>query len=442
MPAIQENIKDLMDAGPMPFYKGRRGGYIASDNGTVMKAASINAPIGHIICFANQPEHICAEVVGYDNGYSVVAPLHISAPLKPGSVAVYKDFDQKISVDKHIHGQIIDGLGRPFMSPPREITDSFIPIDPHRIDVPPKAVIRDRMETGVRTIDALMPLGRGQRMGLMAGSGVGKSSLLGMITRQAKADIIIIALVGERGREIIEFIENKISPLSREKTLIVAAPADQPPAHKIRAALLAHALALYHAKKGKNILLIMDSITRIAHAQREIGISVGEPAIARGYPPSTFSLLAKLIETGGVYRKGGSVTSLYTILVDGDDPDDPILDSCRSLLDGHIILSRNLAEQGHYPAIDVAKSLSRVMDHITTSDHIAAAREFRRIWHKMAEISELRSVGLYQAGLDAESDLIMDNQKDFIQFLMQDEFTAIPSVDSVQSLHRLIGNMS
>ena len=440
MTSLHEYISAALNEHAVPDYKGTQCGYIISDNGTVMRACGIQAPIGHTVTTVGDPETVCAEVVGFGEGCTILAPLKSGISLKPGSAIIYREFAQRLSVDSETRGQIIDGLARPLSGRSEPHARYNTTIDPTIIMAQTKISIEKPMTTGIRTIDALMPLGQGQRMGLMSGSGVGKSSLLGMMARQAHADVIIVALIGERGREIADFIEHKLPEENRHKSLIIAAPADQTPAHKIRAAFLAHSLALHHAQKKKRVFLIMDSLTRVAHASREIGISVGEPAIARGYPPSTFSMLAKLIEAGGAFSGGGSITSLYTVLVDGDDPDDPILDSARSLLDGHIILNRSLAEQGHYPAIDIARSLSRIMDDICSKSQISAARKFRSKYYKMNEVAELRSVGLYQAGNDNEADMALAAKNDFINFLQQEEFCYESYETSLQKLYALSGD--
>jgi flagellum-specific ATP synthase len=299
--------------------------------------------------------------------------------------------------------------------------------------------IREPLDVGVRTINALFSVGQGQRMGLFAGSGVGKSVLLGMMTKFTNADVIVVGLIGERGREVKEFIENILGKAGMARAVVVAAPADDTPVVRLHGAALATSIAEYFRDQGKNVLLLMDSLTRYAQAQREVALAIGEPPATKGYPPSVFGLLPQLVERAGNGNTGGgSITAFYTVLTEGDDQQDPIADAARAILDGHIVLSRQLAEAGHYPAIDPEASISRAMTEITSKDHQTAARRFRYIYSTYQQHRDLISVGAYQEGSDPDVDLAQRMMPQINKFLQQDMNEPVKLASSVQQLNQLV----
>jgi len=289
---------------------------------------------------------------------------------------------------------------------------------------------------GIRAINSLLSVGRGQRLGLFAGSGVGKSVLLGMMTRYTNADVVVVGLIGERGREVKEFVDNILGEEGLERSVVVAVPADQPPLRRMHGAMLATSIAEYFRDQGKQVLLLMDSLTRFAQAQREIGLAINEPPATKGYPPSVFAKLPQLVERAGNGDKGGgSITAFYTVLAEGDDHNDPIADAARAILDGHVVLSRRIAETGQYPAIDIEASVSRAMNEITTREHRLAAREFKQLYSLYQQNRDLISVGAYEPGSDENIDLAIQAMPMLQEFLRQDMHIC---VDLEQSLSELI----
>jgi flagellum-specific ATP synthase len=298
--------------------------------------------------------------------------------------------------------------------------------------------INQVLDVGVKAINGLLTLGRGQRIGLVAGSGVGKSVLLGMITRFTKADVVVIGLIGERGREVQAFINEVLGPEGRAKSVVVASPANMSPVSRLKATHLTHVIAEYFRDQGKNVLMLMDSLTRVAHAQREIGLAIGEPPTAKGYPPSVFALLPNLIERTGVGRHGyGSITAIYTVLAEGDDAQDPIVDIARASLDGQVMLSRDLADAAHYPAIDLNGSISRVMQNLLSADELKQANRLRRLWSLYQQNRDLISVGAYEAGSNADIDLAILMRGRLEDFLRQDMHAGVDSLTT----RRMIGEL-
>jgi flagellum-specific ATP synthase len=280
--------------------------------------------------------------------------------------------------------------------------------------------VESPLDVGVRAINGLLTIGKGQRVGLMAGSGVGKSVLLGMITRYTQAEVVVVGLIGERGREVKEFIENSLQAEGLAKSVIVAAPADESPLMRIKATELCHTIASYYRDKGKDVLLLVDSLTRYAMAQREIALSLGEPPATKGYPPSAFSMIPRLVESAGNSESTGSMTAIYTVLAEGDDQQDPIVDCARAVLDGHIVLSRHLAEAGHYPAIDIGQSISRCMSQVTAREHQLAARTVKQLYAEYQNIKPLIPLGGYVAGADALADKAVRLSPAIVGFLQQE----------------------
>ncbi|MFN3792502.1 flagellar protein export ATPase FliI [Massilia sp.] len=355
---------------------------------------------------------------------SRVFPVESARP-KPGSVQHPRrrpsDRARHLPVGMQLLGRVVDGAGRPLDGKGPLGTDEVGPLNARPINPLDRAPISETLDVGVRAINAMLTVGRGQRLGLFAGTGVGKSVLLGMIARYTTADVIVVGLIGERGREVKEFIEQILGPEGRARSAVVAAPADSPPLMRLQGAAYATAIAEHFREQGKNVLLIMDSLTRYAMAQREIALAIGEPPATKGYPPSVFAKLPVLVErAGNGVEGGGSITAFYTVLSEGDDQQDPIADAARGILDGHIVLNRHLAEAGHYPAIDIEQSISRAMHSITSHEHQLAARKLKQLYSRYQRSRDLISVGAYAAGSDPVLDQAIAKHEQIEQFLCQE----------------------
>jgi flagellum-specific ATP synthase len=324
-------------------------------------------------------------------------------------------------VGEALLGRVVDGAGHPLDGKGPLRASDTVPLTGRAINPLARRPIREPLDVGVRSINALLTVGRGQRMGLFAGSGVGKSVLLGMMTRFTTADVIVVGLIGERGREVKEFIENILGPEGLRRAAVVAVPADYPPLMRMHGAMLATSIAEYFRDQGKNVLLLMDSLTRFAQAQREIALAIGEPPATKGYPPSVFAKLPALVERAGTGDVGGgSITAFYTVLVEGDDHSDPIADAARAILDGHVVLSRRLAESGHFPAVDIEASISRAFTEITDKVQQQAVRRFRQLYSAYESNRDLISVGAYPKGTDAQIDEAIAYHPRLARFLQQD----------------------
>jgi flagellum-specific ATP synthase len=343
----------------------------------------------------------------------------------------------QVDVSEALLGRILDGLGNPIDELPKPIPDKKYPAN----NDPPNPLFRDRitepMPLGIKAIDTLITCGQGQRVGIFAGSGVGKSTLLGMIAKYTKADVNVIALVGERGREVREFIENDLGEEGLKRSVVVVATSDKPALVRVKAALIATSIAEYFRDHGKNVILMMDSVTRFSMAQREIGLAIGEPPVTRGYTPSVFAILPRLLERAG-NSAVGSITGLYTVLVDGDDFNEPISDAVRGILDGHIMLSRKLASLGHYPAIDVLDSISRVMPNIVDEEHLLAAMRFKEILATYRNSEDLINIGAYAKGTNPHIDLAISKIDPFNEFLKQRTHESSSYDQSLAKLRGLI----
>jgi len=382
----------------------RRHGRVRDLIGLIVEATGLEAEVGevcHISAGRRRPP-VPAEVVGFRRGHTLLMPLGDMNGIAPGRTVTATGDAMKVPVGDELLGRVVDGLGRPIDGMPDA---SNAPLR-STVGAPPDPLSRpritDRVTLGVRAIDGLIPCGRGQRLGIFAGSGVGKSSLLGMIARSASADVNVIALVGERGREVREFVERDLGP-ALERSVVVVATSDQPALVRIKAAFAATAIAEHFRDQGADVMFMMDSVTRVAMAQREVGLAVGEPPATRGYTPSVFALLPQLLERSGT-SPSGAITALYTVLVDGDDMNEPIADAARSILDGHVVLSRHLAHAGHYPAIDVLQSVSRLTSEIAPRDIQDAGMNLRRLMAAHREKEDLIAIGAYQPGADPAVD--------------------------------------
>ena len=378
-----------------------------------------------------------AEVVGFRGDRVMLMPFGEMQGISTGDRILFEPRPVQVPVGPLVLGRVLDGLGRPIDGKGPIPFAEHYPLNGNI----PSPLERDRisepMDLGIRSMNALLTCGVGQKLGIFAGSGVGKSVLLGMISRHASADVNVIALIGERGREVKEFIERELGQDGLQRSIVIAATSDQPPLVRLRGALIATAIAEYFRDRGKHVLLMMDSVTRLAHAQREIGLAVGEPPTAKGYPPSVFNLLPKVLERVGPAH-GGSITGLYTVLVDGDDMTDPIADAVRAILDGHILLSRSLAIQGHFPAIDVLGSISRVMSDVVSAEHQIAARSLLEIMTIYQNSEELINLGAYQPGTNFKLDVAIAMREPIRQFLMQQRDQHHGLLESVPMLHQLL----
>ncbi|MGB1271851.1 MAG: FliI/YscN family ATPase, partial [Endozoicomonas sp.] len=344
--------------------------------------------------------------------------------------------NHQLTVGRELLGRVVDALGNPLDDRSLSLSDtaSFSPPPMNPLQ---RTAVDQPLMVGVRAIDGLLTLGQGQRVGLFAGSGVGKSTLLGMMTRNTQADVTVVGLIGERSREVREFVDHTLGAEGLSRAVVVAAPGDESPIRRIRAALYCHRIAEYFRDQGKSVLLLMDSLSRFAQAQREVALAAGESPASRGYPPSVFSKIPLLLERAGPGVGKGSITAVYTVLADGDDMKDPVVDSARSILDGHIVLSRELAERGHYPAIDLEQSLSRVMPQVTSQRHQCSALQFRRYHARYNEFRELLAIGAYQEGADRELDRAIEQRPMMEQFLQQSRFEQVDSLHSIQQLESL-----
>ena len=417
-------------------------GKVLSYNGQVIEATPLPGIIGSLCSiFARTNEEFQGELVGVGENKVDILPYESNLDIRVGDKVFLTETQQKVGVGDALLGRVIDGLGNPLDSLGKlKLLDS-ISLNGKRINPFERKAISEVLDVGIRNINALLTLGRGQRVGIVAGSGVGKSVLLSMITKSTDADVVVVALIGERGRELASFTKEILSSHSRDKVVIVAVPADRSPLLRIQGAKRATTIAEYYREKGKNVLLITDSLTRVAHAQRELGLALGEQPTSRGYPPSVISLIPNLIERTGTSTDGsGSITSIYTILADGDDTTtDPVVDTARAILDGHIVLSRDLAQQGIYPAIDVNQSISRLMNNIVSQPQQKNAQTLRKYLSKYNENKDLVLMGGYVQGQDPDLDQALALWPEILKFLHQDENEVCDFETSHYQLSKLLG---
>jgi flagellum-specific ATP synthase len=396
-----------------PLVRGRVG----EVRGLSVSVYGVSARVGDLVLIGDD-RPMPAEVVAVQDDVATCLPLGTMVGVGAGDPVTATGRPMTVRVGEALLGRVLDGLGRPLDGRP-------LPRGMARLSVeaaPPDALTRRRVDTplplGVRAIDTLIPVGRGQRLGIFAGSGVGKSTLLSMITRGTAADVTVVALIGERGREVREFLEDDLGPEGLRNAVVVVATSDQPPMVRLRAAFRATRIAEWFRDTGRDVLLLMDSVTRVATAQREVGLSAGEPPTTRGYPPSVFALLPQLLERAGAGQRG-SITGLYTVLVEGDDHNEPVADSARSILDGHISLDRRLANAGHFPSIDVLGSVSRVAGAVTTPEQAELARATRRLLAARRDVKELVEIGAYVSGTNAPADRALEVWPRLEAFLQQ-----------------------
>lgn len=437
----------------------RPTGHLTRINGLVMEASGLKLPLGST-CLIHPPGSgtVEAEVVGFAGEKLYLMPSDDVYGLAPGSRVIPLDspnppprigeapLRHRRAIDRakqgpvgdELLGRVLDGVGRPLDNKGPLRTRQSRSFQSRPINPMSRAAIEQPLDVGIRAINALLTVGRGQRMGLFAGSGVGKSVLLGMMARYTEAEVIVVGLIGERGREVKEFIEHILGDEGMRRAVVVAAPADTGPLMRLQGAAYATTIAEYFRDQGKQVLLIMDSLTRYAMAQREIALAIGEPPATRGYPPSVFARLPQLVERAGNGPEGGgSITAFYTVLAEGDDQQDPIADSARAILDGHIVLSRTLAEAGHYPAIDIEQSISRAMVNLIEQSHLEQIRKFKVLFSRYQRSRDLISVGAYAPGSDPVLDQAINLYPRMEAFLQQQLTEKSAYTDSIQTLHAL-----
>jgi flagellum-specific ATP synthase len=451
---------DACAGAPQPL---ENQGKLVRVAGLVLEAAGLRLPVGAVCEIHSEMRleatPVLAEVVGFagDRAYlmptaevhglasgALVVPRHlpINAPLLGRPNHPWRrseDRTRHLPIGSGLLGRVVNAQGEPLdrRGPLNHVRSE--PLVRRPINAMERDPVRLPLDTGVRAINAMLTVGRGQRIGLFAGSGVGKSVLLGMMARYTQADVIVVGLIGERGREVKEFIEDILGEDGLARSVVVAAPADAPPLTRMQGAAYATAVAEHFRDQGLHVLLLMDSLTRYAMAQREIALAIGEPPATKGYPPSCFAKLPQLVERSGNGLNGhGSITAFYTVLSEGDDQQDPIADAARAILDGHIVLSRELAEAGHFPAIDIERSASRVMGNVSASEHLDDARRFRQLWSRYAKARDLIQLGAYAAGSDPEVDAAVRLHPAMVNMLQQDMHTPSTLSDSVEQLHAIV----
>ena len=417
------------------------GSVIAFD-GYIVKVSSLPCIVGSLCSIENESgATVTGEVVRIDEASVDIVPHDNSFAIAIGDKVILLEVCQKVEVGSELLGRVIDGLGKPLDQLEAPICEAKLNLNGTSINPFKRQPISEVLDVGIRNINANLTLGRGQRIGIVAGSGVGKSVLLSMISQSTDADVVVIALIGERGRELASFTSKVLGSHSRDKVVVVAVPADRSPLLRIQGAKRATAVAEHFRNQGKNVLLIMDSLTRVAHAQREVGLALGEQPTSRGYPPSVISLLPNIIErTGTSSENGGTITAIYTILADGDDvTTDPVVDTARAILDGHIVLSRELAQQGIYPAIDVNQSVSRLMTDIVDPELIKNSQILKKYISKYNENRDLILMGGYVQGQDLDLDQAMQIWPNILQFLQQEDEEKCDFDKSAELLKNLVG---
>ncbi|MFE8695184.1 flagellar protein export ATPase FliI [Cytobacillus sp. FJAT-53684] len=434
------NLADLMEQiDQLDTFK--RYGRVKRVVGLMIESQGPESSIGDL-CYIHvghkRKRIIMAEVVGFNDENVILMPYTTINDISPGSLVEATSKPLEIKVGTQLIGSVIDSIGQPLDGSPLPKGLSTVPTEqapPNPLQRPP---ISAPIDVGVRMIDSLLTVGTGQRVGIFAGSGVGKSTLLGMIARNTTADLNVIALIGERGREVREFIEKDLGPEGLSRSIVIVATSDQPALMRIKGAFTATAIAEYFRDKGLNVMMMMDSVTRVAMAQREVGLAIGEPPTTKGYTPSVFAILPKLLERTGTNEQG-SITAIYTVLVDGDDMNEPIADTVRGILDGHFVLDRALANKGQYPAVNVLKSVSRVMNNIVETSHVKAAEKLREVLSTYMNAEDLINIGAYKKGSSMEIDEAIRLYPSIISFLKQGTHEKLSFQESIQQLYNLVG---
>ena len=424
----------VRDTDPAPMV-----GRVSRVVGLLVESSGPQARIGEVceLRRGGGGSAVPVEIVGFRDGRLLSVPLGDTAGIRPGDRIVARGGVLSMPAGEAMLGRVVDGLGQPIDGLGPLGVSERAPLKPPAMNPLARESVRVPVGTGVRAIDGLLTCGRGQRVGLFGGSGVGKSTLLGMMARGTEADVVVLALVGERGREVRSFIEHDLGPDGLSRAVVVVSTSDSPPLVRMRAAYGATAVAVYFRDRGRNALLMMDSVTRFAMAQREVGLAPGEPPTAKGYPPSVFALLPGLLERAGNVRGRGSITAVYSVLVEGDDTNEPIADAVRGILDGHIVLSRDLAARNHYPAIDILASVSRTMPQVTSADHRHSAGQVREWLATLRDSDDLVSVGAYARGSNPRIDTALDRRDAVAAFLCQSADTSSSLADAVSALQAL-----
>ena len=419
----------------------RMSGRVTRFDGHMIECGGFPATIGTLCRIETEGgSSAVAEIIGFQNSNNLLCVHETGARISVGAQVTVEDDGYEIDVGEGLLGRVFDALGAPLDGRGPAQLDDVWPLEGVQINPLARRSVDTPLDVGVRVINSLLTVGQGQRLGIIAGSGVGKSVLLGMMTRFTKADVVVVGLIGERGREVGDFVRTVFNAESRGRTVIVAEPADRSALLRIRAAKRATAIAEYFREQGKNVLLIMDSLTRVAHARREIGLALGEQPTSKGYPPSVVSLIPALVERSGTGLNGqGSITSFYTVLADGDDTNDPVVDTARAILDGHILLSRQQAQMGVYPAVDVPASVSRVMTEIVSPEHVAAGQMFRRLMSLYMDNRDLLLMGGYSAGQDPDLDLAVQLWPQLISLIQQPQTDIADFESSATELTGLFG---
>ena len=408
--------------------------------GLTLEAVGCRAAVGdHCQVLRPNGPAVMTEVVGFNADRLILMPIGEARGLSLGAPVQYFGRGAMVPVGPELLGRVLSGTGVPIDDGGPLSNCASVPLVTSTINPLKRKPISEPIDVGIRAINALLTIGRGQRIGLFAGSGVGKSVLLGMMTRFTEADVVVVGLIGERGREVREFICDILGEEGMSRAVVVAAPADDPPLTRIRGAWLATRIAEHFRDEGKNVLLLMDSLTRYAMAQREVALAAGEPPASRGFPPSVFTKLPQLVERAGTGNEAGAITAIYTVLIESEDAEDPVADSAKAILDGHICLSRSLAEQGHFPAIDVEASVSRVMPAVTSSHHQQVAMHFRRLSAAFTENADLVNVGAYVKGSDPVLDASLELRPRMVAFLRQATTEKAPLADAMATLSETLG---
>ena len=418
----------------------QRTGTLVRLVGLTLETRGIMAPLGACCEVVGRHGHrVEAEVVGFNDKTLFLMPFTDPVGVGPGDMVRVLSHSSQVCLGPELLGRVIDGRGQPLDGKPAPKCRDTLALMGRPLNPMERGPIQQVLDVGVKAINGVLTMGRGQRIGLVAGSGVGKSVLLGMLTRFTKADVVVIGLIGERGREVQAFISESLGTEGLAKSVVVAAPANLSPVLRLKATHMTHVIAEYFRDQGKNVLMLCDSLTRVAHAQREIGLAIGEPPTAKGYPPSVFALLPNLIERGGVGRHGhGSITAIYTVLAEGDDASDPIVDIARASLDGQVMLSRKLADSAHYPAIDLNGSISRLMQSLLSSEDMKMSNKLRRLWSLYQQNEDLIQVGAYEKGSSAEVDEAIRLHDRIVNFLRQDMHIGQDYESTRQELRQLL----
>lgn len=437
--AVKKKIEHFQQTLSKPFPWIKQG-TITRAVGLTLEAKGVQVPVGNLCHVLAPDKKVLAVVTGFNDKKLFLMPLENISNLAPGCGLVPTDKILEAPVGPSLLGRVIDGAGAPLDNQGPLNPLEYRPLGGMAMNPLLRKSIRKPLDVGIRAINGLLTIGLGQRIGLFAGSGLGKSVLLGMMACYTKADVVVVGLVGERGREVQDFLENNLGSAGLQRAVVVASPADYSPVARLNGGLMAMTIAEYFRDQGKHVLLLMDSLTRMAQAQREIALSMGEPPATKGYPPSAFAILPKLVERAGYASqdKEGSITAIFTVLAEGDDQLDPVVDATRAILDGHIVLSREYAELGHYPAIDVEASVSRVMSSVVEKNHAQWALKFKR-WHALyRENKDMINMGVYTRGINQELDLSVQKNDEMNGFLQQSKSEQVDLEDTLRHLNEVV----